>query len=70
MFTEEIEEMIKDSILRGHTTESEWDTPIFCTPKKDNWVHIVMELCKLNKCLVRKIQVFHHDQFRHVFSLL
>lgn len=36
MFAEEIDKMIKDGILRRRTTGSKWNSPTFCTPKKNN----------------------------------
>ena len=53
VYTKEIDEMIADGILRRRPTGSKWNSPTFCTPKKDLRVRIVTDFRELNRYVVR-----------------
>ena len=53
VYREEVDSMIDDGILRRRQTGSKWNSPSFCTPKKDLRVRIVTDFRELNKYVVR-----------------
>ena len=50
----EMEEMVNDGVLRWKHRGSEWASPTFLVPKKDNRIRIVSEFWEVNMLIKRK----------------